>query len=151
MFWGIIASMWFGNLMLIVLNLPLIGLWVRPLRVPYHALFPAIIAFASIGVYSVNGNPFDLYAIALFGAVGCLLIKLDCELVPLLLGFILGPLLEEYLRRAMIISRGDPTIFINFYERPISAILLTLSVIALVIVFLPNVAKKRKEVFVEEE
>ncbi len=151
MFWGIIASMWFGNLMLIVLNLPMIGLWVRLLRVPYHALFPAIIAFASIGVYSVNGNPFDLYAIALFGAVGWLLIKLDCEPAPLLLGFILGPLLEEYLRRAMIISRGDPTIFINFYERPISAILLTLSVIALVIVFLPNVAKKRKEVFVEEE
>jgi putative tricarboxylic transport membrane protein len=151
LFWGIIASMWLGNMMLVILNLPLIGIWVRLLRVPYHTLFPAIIAFASIGVYSVNSNPFDLYAIALFGIVGWLLLKLDCEPAPLLLGFVLGPLLEEHLRRAMIISRGDPTIFINFAERPISATLLTLSAIALVIVFLPNVAKKRKEVFVEEE
>ncbi len=151
LFWGIIASMWLGNLMLVILNLPLIGIWVRLLRVPYHTLFPAIIAFASIGVYSVNSNAFDLYAIALFGIVGWLLLKLDCEPAPLLLGFVLGPLLEEHLRRAMILSRGDPTIFINFSERPISASLLTLSAIALVIVFLPNVAKKRKEVFVEED
>ena len=151
LFWGIIASMWLGNLMLVLLNLPLIGIWVRLLRVPYHTLFPAIIAFASIGVYSVNSNAFDLYAIALFGIVGWLLLKLDCEPAPLLLGFVLGPLLEEHLRRAMILSRGDPTIFINFSERPISATLLTLSAIALVIVFLPNVARKRKEVFVEED
>ena len=151
LFWGIIASMWLGNLMLIVLNLPLIGIWVRLLRVPYHALFPAIVAFASIGVFSVNSNPFDLYAIALFGALGWLLLKLNCEPAPLLLGFVLGPLLEEHLRRAMIISRGDPTIFINFAERPISATLLVLSAIALAVVFLPNIAKKRAEVFEEVE
>jgi TctA family transporter len=150
LFWGLIASMWIGNLMLVILNLPLVGIWVRLLRVPYRALFPAILAFASIGVWSVNGNPFDLYAIALFGFVGWVLLKLDCEPAPLLLGFVLGPLLEEHLRRAMIISRGDPTIFINFAQRPISATLLVLSVIALVVVFLPSIARKRKEVFVEE-
>ena len=151
LFWGVIASMWVGNLMLVVLNLPLIGIWVRLLRIPYRALFPAILAFASIGVWSVNSNPFDLYAIALFGALGWVLLKLDCEPAPLLLGFVLGPLLEEHLRRAMIISRGDPTIFINFAERPISAILLVLSAIALLIVFLPAVAKKREEVFEESD
>ena len=151
LFWGIIASMWIGNLMLVILNLPLIGIWVKLLRVPYHALFPAIISFASIGVYSVNGNPFDLYAVALFGLVGWFLLKLDCEPAPLLLGFVLGPLLEEHLRRAMIISRGDPTIFVNFADRPISAVLLLLSAIMLVIVFLPNIAKKREEVFEESD
>jgi TctA family transporter len=150
LFWGLIASMWIGNLMLVILNLPLVGIWVRLLRVPYRSLFPAILAFASIGVWSVNGNPFDLYAIALFGFVGWVLLKLDCEPAPLLLGFVLGPLLEEHLRRAMIISRGDPTIFINFAQRPISATLLVLSMIALVVVFLPSIARKRKEVFVEE-
>ncbi|MGQ4273106.1 tripartite tricarboxylate transporter permease [Terrihabitans sp. B22-R8] len=151
LFWGLIASMWIGNLMLVILNLPLIGIWVRLLRIPYRALFPAILAFASIGVWSVNGNPFDLYAIALFGFVGWILLKLDCEPAPLLLGFVLGPLLEEHLRRAMIISRGDPTIFFNFSQRPISATLLVLAALALVIVFLPAVKKKREEVFVEEE
>lgn len=151
LFWGLIASMWVGNLMLVVLNLPLIGLWVRLLSVPYRALFPAILAFASIGVYSINSNPYDLYAIAVFGAVGYLLVKLGCEPAPLLLGFVLGPLLEEHLRRAMIISRGDPTIFINFSERPISATLLSLSIAALVIVLLPTVRRKREEVFVEED
>jgi TctA family transporter len=151
LFWGIIASMWIGNVMLVILNLPLIGIWVRLLRVPYHTLFPAIIAFASIGVYSVSNNPFDLYAIALFGAVGWLLLKLDCEPAPLLLGFVLGPLLEEHLRRAMIISRGDPTIFVNFTERPISATLLVFSVITLAIVLLPGISKRRKEVFEETD
>ena len=147
LFWGIIASMWIGNLMLVVLNLPLIGLWVRLLTIPYRALFPAIIAFASIGVWSINSNPFDLYAITVFGALGYLLVKLGCEPAPLLLGFVLGPLLEEHLRRAMILSRGNPMIFL---ERPISATLLVLSVIALVVVLMPSVAKKREEVFVEE-
>jgi TctA family transporter len=137
--------------MLVILNLPLIGIWVRLLRIPYRTLFPAILAFASIGVWSVNSNPFDLYAIALFGFVGWVLLKLDCEPAPLLLGFVLGPLLEEHLRRAMIISRGDPTIFINFVERPISATLLVLAFIALVVTFLPSIRKKRDEVFVEEE
>ena len=151
LFWGVIVSMWVGNLLLVVLNLPLIGLWVKLLTIPYRALFPAIIAFACIGTFSIGSNSFDIYAIAFMGIVGYVLVKLDCEPAPLLLGFVLGPLLEEHLRRAMIISRGDPTIFINFAERPISAVLLTLSAIALVVVFLPNVAKKRKEVFVEEE
>jgi len=148
LFWGIIASMWLGNLMLVVLNLPLVGLWVRVLRVPYYILFPAIMAFSAIGVYSINSNIFDLYAVAVFGAVGYLFFKLGCEPAPLLLGFILGPMLEEHLRRAMIISRGDPMIFLN---RPISLTLLLVSLAALVIVFLPSVAKKREQVFVEDE
>ena len=148
LFWGLIASFWIGNLLLVLLNLPLIGLWVRLLRIPYYMLFPAILAFSSIGVYSVNSNAFDLYAVAFFGILGYVLVKLECEPAPLLLGFVLGPLLEENLRRAMIISRGDP---LTFLERPISAALLALAVIALVIVLLPNVARKREEVFVEED
>ena len=121
LFWGIIASMWIGNLMLIVLNLPLIGLWVKLLTVPYYVLFPIIMAFCSIGVYSVNSNVYDLYAVAFFGLIGYALVKLRCEPAPLLLGFVLGPLLEENLRRAMILSRGDPSTFVT---RPISATLL---------------------------
>ncbi|MGL6209895.1 MAG: tripartite tricarboxylate transporter permease [Paracoccaceae bacterium] len=146
LFWGIIASMWIGNLMLIVLNLPLIGLWVRLLKVPYHVLFPVIIAFCSIGVYSVNSNVYDLYAVAAFGFFGYILLKLRCEPAPLLLGFVLGPLLEENLRRAMILGRGDPTTFLT---RPISATLLVLTVLVLVVVLLPAVRRKRAEVFVE--
>jgi putative tricarboxylic transport membrane protein len=146
LFWGIIASMWIGNLMLIVLNLPLIGLWVRLLKVPYHILFPVIMVFCSIGVYSVNSNAFDLYAVAAFGLFGYILLKLRCEPAPLLLGFVLGPLLEENLRRAMILGRGDPTTFLT---RPISATLLALTALVLVIVLMPAVRKKRAEVFVE--
>ncbi|MCO5148279.1 MAG: tripartite tricarboxylate transporter permease [Aquamicrobium sp.] len=148
LFWGLIASMWTGNLMLVLLNLPLIGLWVRLLTIPYYLLFPAIMAFAAIGIYSINSNPFDLYALALFGALGYTLVRFGCEPAPLLLGFILGPMLEEHLRRAMIISRGDPMVFVT---RPISATLLALSVIVLAIVLLPSVRRKREEVFVEEE
>ncbi len=148
LFWGLIASMWTGNLMLVLLNLPLIGLWVRLLTIPYYLLFPAIMAFAAIGIYSINSNAWDLYALALFGALGYTLVRFGCEPAPLLLGFILGPMLEEHLRRAMIISRGDPTVFLT---RPISASLLALSVIVLVIVLLPSVRKKREEVFVEED
>jgi putative tricarboxylic transport membrane protein len=148
LFWGIIASMWIGNLMLIVLNLPLIGLWVRLLTIPYYVLFPIIMAFCSIGVYSVNANVYDLYSVAFFGLVGYVLVKLRCEPAPLLLGFVLGPLLEEHLRRAMILSRGDPTTFVT---RPISAVLLLIAVAVLVVVFLPAVRKKREEVFVEED
>ena len=146
LFWGIIASMWIGNLMLIVLNLPLIGLWVKLLKVPYHVLFPIIMAFCSIGVYSVNSNVYDLYAVAGFGLLGYILLKLRCEPAPLLLGFVLGPLLEENLRRAMILGRGDPTTFLT---RPISATLLVLTLIVLVVVLMPAVRKKRAEVFVE--
>jgi len=147
LFWGIIASMWIGNLMLILLNLPLIGLWVKLLTIPYYMLFPAIIAFCSIGVYSVNSNVFDLYAVAFFGFIGYGLAKLRCEPAPLLLGFVLGPLLEEHLRRAMIMSRGDPTTFLT---RPISLTLLLLAVAVLVVVLLPSIRKKRDEVFVED-
>jgi putative tricarboxylic transport membrane protein len=148
LFWGIIASMWIGNLMLIVLNLPLIGLWVKLLKVPYHVLFPVIMAFCSIGVYSVNSNAYDLYAVAVFGLLGYLLLKLRCEPAPLLLGFVLGPLLEENLRRAMIFGRGDPSVFVT---RPISAVLLVLTVLVLVVVLMPSVGKKRAEVFTESE
>jgi putative tricarboxylic transport membrane protein len=148
LFWGIIASMWIGNLMLVVLNLPLIGLWVRLLKVPYHILFPIIMAFCSIGVYSVNSNVYDLFAVAGFGLLGYVLLKLRCEPAPLLLGFVLGPLLEENLRRAMILGRGDPTIFIS---RPISATLLALAVIVLVVVLMPAISKKRAEVFTESD
>ncbi|WP_075215076.1 tripartite tricarboxylate transporter permease [Mongoliimonas terrestris] len=148
LFWGIIVSMWVGNLMLVLLNLPLIGLWVRLLTIPYGVLFPAIIAFAAIGCYSINLNAFDIYAIVAFGILGYALVKFGCEPAPLLLGFVLGPLLEEHLRRAMIISRGDPMIFL---ERPISATLLLLAVAAVVIAVLPSVRKRRDEVFVEED
>jgi putative tricarboxylic transport membrane protein len=139
--------MWIGNLMLVILNLPLIGLWVKLLTVPYYVLFPVIMAFCSIGVYSVNTNVYDLYAVAFFGFIGYVLAKLRCEPAPLLLGFVLGPLLEENLRRAMIRSRGDPTTFVT---RPISATLLAIAVAVLIVVFLPSVKKKREEVFVEE-
>jgi putative tricarboxylic transport membrane protein len=142
------VSMWVGNLMLVLLNLPLIGLWVRMLTIPYHLLFPAIIAFCCIGAFSVNNSVFDVFMMAVFGIVGYALIKLDFEPAPLLLGFVLGPLLEEHLRRAMIISRGDPMIFI---ERPISATLLGLAVAAVIVAVLPNIRRKRKEVFVEED
>jgi putative tricarboxylic transport membrane protein len=148
LFWGIIASMWIGNLMLVLLNLPLIGLWVKMLSIPYKVLFPAIVLFACIGCYSINQNIYDVYAVAFFGILGYLLIRFGCEPAPLLLGFVLGPMLEEYLRRAMIISRGDPMIFLT---RPISATLLALAVLAVVIAVLPSIRQKRKEVFVEDD
>jgi putative tricarboxylic transport membrane protein len=148
LFWGIIASMWIGNLMLIVLNLPMIGVWVRLLKVPYPILFPIIIAFCSIGVYSVNANIYDLYAVAFFGLLGYVLMKLKCEPAPLLLGFVIGPLLEENLRRAMTLGRGDPTVFLT---RPISLTLILLTIAVLIIVLLPQVRRKRDEVFVEED
>jgi TctA family transporter len=148
LFWGIIVSMWVGNLLLVLLNLPLIGLWVRMLTIPYYVLFPAILAFSAIGVYSINSNAFDLFAVAMFGLLGYVLVKFGCEPAPLLLGFVLGPLLEENLRRAMIIGRGDPMIFLT---RPVSAGLLILAVLALAVVLMPNIAKKREQVFHEED
>ena len=147
LFWGLIASMWVGNLLLVLLNLPLIGLWVRMLTVPYEVLFPSIIAFAAIGCYSLGLNAWDVFAIALSGVLGYALIRWGCEPAPLLLGFVLGPLLEENLRRAMIISRGDPMVFVT---RPISAFLLLLAVAALVVAVLPAVRRKREVVFTEE-
>lgn len=148
LFWGIIASMWIGNLLLVILNLPLVGLWVKMLSIPYRVLFPAIVLFACIGTFSINQNLYDIIAIAFFGMVGYLLIRFGCEPAPLLLGFVLGPLLEEHLRRAMIISRGDPLVFV---ERPISATLLALALGAVLLAVLPSIRKKRQEVFVEED
>jgi TctA family transporter len=134
--------------MLVILNLPLIGLWVKLLKVPYHVLFPVIMAFCSIGVYSVNSNVFDLYAVAFFGLLGYALLKLRCEPAPLLLGFVLGPMLEENLRRAMILGRGDPSIFVT---RPISLALLVLTLAVLLVMLMPAIRKKRDEVFVESD
>ncbi len=148
LFWGVIVSMWVGNLMLVILNLPLVGLWVKLLSIKNHYLFPAIIGFSAIGVYSIGNNTFDLVVMAVFGLVGYVLGKLECEPAPLLLGFVLGPMLEEYLRRTMILSSGDPMVFI---ERPISAGLLLTAVFVLVIVFMPSIRRRRDEVFVEED
>ena len=144
--WGLIASMWVGNVLLVMLNLPLIGVWVRMLTIPYHILFPAIIVFAAIGTFSLGFNPWHVYAIAFFGILGYVLIKCGCEPAPLLLGFVLGPLLEN-LRRALIISRGDPMVFVT---RPISAALLVVAVGAVVLAVLPAIRRRREVVFQEE-
>lgn len=147
LFWGLITSMWIGNLMLVVLNLPLVGIWVKLLTVPYRILFPAIVIFSMIGTYTIDKSALDLYTIALFGLGGYLLLKLDCEPTPLLLGFVLGPLLEEHFRRSMILSRGDPTIFLT---RPISVAFLLAAAAMLFVLLRPAIARKRSEVFVEE-
>ena len=147
LFWGLIASMWLGNLMLVILNLPLIGMWIKLLSVPYRLLFPAIVLFCAIGVYSTNNNTFDIWMVALFGFVGYIFMKLGCEPAPLLLGFILGPMMEENLRRALLLSRGDWSVFVT---RPLSGSLLAAALVLLIIVLLPSVKAKRKEAFVEE-
>ncbi|MBW9060396.1 tripartite tricarboxylate transporter permease [Agrobacterium pusense] len=148
LFWGIIASMWIGNFLLVILNLPLIGLWVKMLTIPYRFLFPAIVIFASIGCYSINNNPFDVYAIIAFGILGYVLSRFGCEPAPLLLGFVLGPLLEENLRRAMIISRGDPTVFLT---RPLAATLLAFGFACLMFAALPAMRRRRQEIFIEDD
>jgi putative tricarboxylic transport membrane protein len=146
LFWGVIASMWVGNLFLLVLNLPMIGLWVRLLTIPYHLLYPIILVFSAVGVLSLSNAPVDVHLMALFGVLGYVFAKLDCEPAPLLLGYILGPMMEEYLRRAMTLSRGDPVIFL---ERPISAAMLALAALAMLAVLLPAVRKTRDKAFVE--
>src|ERR1700704_1346518 len=146
LFWGMIASMWIGNLMLIIINLPLVGVWVTLLRVPYRLLFPSIIVFCCIGIYSINNSPTDVVIAAIFGVIGYWLVKHDFEPAPLLLGFVLGPLMEENLRRAMLIARGDVTVF---FTRPISGTLLTVAIILLVVAALPKIRRRRDEVFVE--
>jgi putative tricarboxylic transport membrane protein len=146
LFWGMIASMWVGNLMLLIINLPLVGMWVRLLKVPYRLLFPAILMFCCIGIYSINSLPTDVMFIGLFGFVGYMLIKFGFEPAPMLLGFVLGKLMEENLRRALIISRGD---MMTFIDRPISAGLLAVAAILLVIALLPSIRKGRDEVFTE--
>jgi TctA family transporter len=148
LFWGLIVSMWVGNLMLLVLNLPLVGLWIRLLSVPYNLLYPAILMFCCIGAFSMNNNTFDIYMTIPFAILGYIFIKLECEPAPLLLGFVLGKLMEEYLRRAMTISRGDATVFVT---RPLSATLLAIAAVLLVIVFLPAIRKKREEAFAEDD
>jgi len=147
LFWGLIASMWTGNLMLVILNLPLIGLWIKLLSVPYRWLFPSIVLFCAIGVYSTNNNTFDIWMVGIFGFIGYLFIKLGAEPAPLLLGFILGPMMEEYLRRALLLSRGDWSVFIT---RPLSAGLLVAAALLLVVVFMPSIKAKREEAFVED-
>jgi len=139
LFWGLIASMWIGNLMLVILNLPLIGLWVSLLRAPYRWLFPSIIMFCCIGNFSVSNNPGDVYLCAAVGVLGYVLAKLECEPAPLILGYVLGPLLEENLRRALLLSRGDPTVF---FTRPISLTFMIATLFVLAVVIAPGLRKK---------
>ncbi|MFO1143013.1 MAG: tripartite tricarboxylate transporter permease [Amaricoccus sp.] len=148
LFWGLIASMWIGNLMLLVLNLPMIGIWVRLLTIPYRMLYPAILLFCAIGSFSVANTVFDVYVTVLFGFLGYVFVKLRCEPAPLLLGFVLGPMMEENFRRTMLLSRGDAMVFLT---QPLSAGLLAAAAILVVIVSLPNIHKKRDQVFSEEE
>jgi TctA family transporter len=147
LFWGLIVSMWFGNLMLVILNLPLVGIWVKLLKVPYKMLYPAILVFCCIGVYSVNNTVFDVYMTAGFGILGYLFSKLGCEGAPLMLGFVLGPMMEENFRRSLLLSHGD---FGVFFSRPLSLALLCATALLIVLVALPAVKKKRTEAFVEE-
>ena len=146
LFWGLVASMWIGNFMLLVLNLPLVGLWVRLLKVPYRLLFPTIFVFCCIGVYATDNKIFDIYVLAVLTAFGYLLLKLDCEPAPLILGFVLGPMMEENLRRALMIAHGDATVLVT---RPISATFLIASVLLLVTIAAPSLRAKREVVLQE--
>jgi putative tricarboxylic transport membrane protein len=146
LFWGLIASMWIGNAMLLVINLPLIGLWVKLLDVPYRLLFPIIIVVSCIGVYGTQNSTFEVWLTLMFGFIGYLLFKLGCEPAPLLLGFVLGPMMEQNLRRALVLSRGDP---MTFVQRPVSAALLALAFLLLLLVVLPSFRRTREEAFKE--
>ena len=146
LFWGLIVSMWIGNFFLLVLNLPLVGLWVRMITIPYHLLYPCILVFCVIGVFSLSNGTFDIYLMAIFGVLGYVFHKVGCEPAPMLLGFILGPMMEEFLRRALLLSRGDPSVFL---ARPISAAMLLISVV-LVLLLLSPVLRKRRETTFEE-
>jgi TctA family transporter len=146
LFWGMIASMWLGNAMLVILNLPMIGMWIKLLTVPYRFLYPAILLFCCIGVYSLSNTPVDIMMAAFFGLLGWIFMKLGCEPAPLLLGFILGPPMEENLRRAMLLARGDFTVFVT---RPISLGMLIVAAFLLLLVIAPAVQRKREEAFQE--
>jgi len=146
LFWGLIVSMWLGNLMLVVLNLPLVGMWVKLLRMPYRFLYPSIVVFCCIGTYTVNSNLFDVYVMAFFAVFGYVCVKLDCEPAPLILGFVLGPMMEENLRRSLLLSRGDSMIFL---QEPISLFFLIVSVGLLLVVALPTIRKTREEAMQE--
>jgi TctA family transporter len=148
LFWGLIASMWVGNLMLVVLNLPLIGIWIKLLQVPYRLLYPAILLFCAIGVYTINNASFDVMQTAAFGLLGIVFVKLEFEPAPLLLGFVLGPMMEENLRRAMLLSRGDPSVFVT---RPISLVMLLMAVGLLLLIAVPKFRKTREVAFQEKE
>ncbi len=143
LFWGLVASMWIGNLMLVVLNLPMIGIWVKLLKLPYRLLFPAIMAFSAIGVYSVNSSAVEIYLTAGFGVLGFVLMRLGFPPAPMLLGFVLGPMMEEHLRRAMLMSKGDPSVFVT---HPISLVFLIASALILVVMVLPAVRQRRGEI-----
>jgi putative tricarboxylic transport membrane protein len=143
LFWGLIASMWVGNLMLVILNLPLIGLWVALLKVPYRILFPCIMAFSCIGIYSVNNSAVEIYLTAFFGVVGFLWLRFEMQPAPMLLGFVLGPLMEENLRRALLISRGDVSVFVT---RPISLGFVIATVLILILMGLPAIRKRREQI-----
>jgi putative tricarboxylic transport membrane protein len=146
LFWGLIASMWIGNLMLVVINLPLIGIWVRLLKVPYRLLYPAILIFSCVGTYSLSNSAFDVLLIFAFGLFGYALRKWGCEIAPLVLAFVLSPMLEDNLRRAMLISGGDA---MTFVERPVSLGLLVLAALLLAIVLVPSIRHRRETVFVD--
>jgi putative tricarboxylic transport membrane protein len=146
LFWGLIASMWIGNAMLLVLNLPMIGLWVKMITVPYHYLYPMILVFCAIGVFSLSNAEFDVYLMAVFGLLGYVFKKLEAEAAPMLLGFILGPMMEEYLRRALLLSKGDPMVLLT---RPISCTMLILAAALLTLVLLPSFSATREEAFKE--
>jgi putative tricarboxylic transport membrane protein len=147
LFWGMIASMWIGNLMLVVINLPMIGIWVKLLTVPYRFLAPAILLFCCIGAYSLQNSTFHVVMVAIFGVLGYIFVRLGCEGAPFLLGLVLGPQMEEYFRRAMLLSRGDPMVFV---ERPISLGLLITTALLLILMALPSIKKARQEAFQEE-
>ena len=146
LFWGLIASMWIGNLMLVILNLPLIGIWVKLLQVPYSYLFPSILVLCCIGTFTLNSSTGDVMVMTVFGVIGYAMRKLDCEPAPLLLGLVLGPMLEENFRRAMVLSDGDWSIFVR---RPISLGFLLLALGLLIAVALPNIRRGREEAFRE--
>jgi TctA family transporter len=146
LFWGLICSMWIGNLMLLVINLPMIGVWVKLLQVPYKYLYPAILVFCAIGVYSLNNSVFDVYQALFFGIAGYIFTKLRLEAAPLLIGFVLGPMMEEHLRRAMLLSRGDVVVFI---DRPISATLLAIAALTLGLMLLPGLRKGKDKALAE--
>jgi TctA family transporter len=138
LFWGLVASMWIGNLLLVMLNLPLIGLWVSLLKVPYRFLFPAIMAFSVVGIFTTNNSTFDIYLLAIFGIVGVAWRLLECSPVPLVLGLILGPMMEENLRRSLQVSDGDPTVFVT---RPLSLAFLVTTALILLVAALPAVRR----------
>ena len=146
LFWGLIASMWIGNLMLVVLNLPLVGMWVKLLSVPYRLLYPAIIVFCCIGAYTINSKPFDVFVMAFFAVFGYVALKLECEPAPLILGFVLGPMMEENLRRALLISRGDAMVFVL---EPISLAFLLIAAGLLIVLAAPAIRRKREEALTE--